>query len=59
MKIYPMDDDRIKRLELGSKAKVLLDLYLENPKKYNAEFVVEQLLNEYEKQGFERDNAQA
>lgn len=59
MKMYPMDDDRIKRLELGSKAKVLLDLYLENPKKYNSEFVIEQLLNEYEKQGFERDDAQA
>lgn len=58
MKIYPMDDDRIKRLELGSKAKVLLDLYLENPKKFHAEFVLEQLLNEYEKQGFERDDAQ-
>ena len=50
MKIYPMDDDRIKRLELGSKAKVLLDLYLENPKKFHAEFVLEQLLKEYEKQ---------
>jgi hypothetical protein len=47
--IYPINDKGKKRLELGERAKVLLDLHLENPKKYDSEFVLNYLLNQYEK----------
>jgi hypothetical protein len=35
--IYPMNEKGKKRLELGERAKVLLDLHLENPEKYDSE----------------------
>lgn len=46
-----------KRYELGYRAKVLLDLHLENPKEFNAEFVLNKLFELYEK--FELDKEKA
>lgn len=37
---------------LGERAKVLLDLHLESPKKFTAEMILEELFKEYERQGF-------
>lgn len=38
--------------ELGFNAKVLLDLHLENPSKWDAEKILENLFKQYEKLGF-------
>lgn len=53
LKQYPMSDGDLKRLEIGYRAKVLLDLHLEDPKGYPAEFILNSLFKEYEKQGFD------
>jgi len=41
---------------LGRRAKTLVDLYLLDPKAFRTEFAIEQLLDEYEKQGLEIDD---
>ena len=42
-------DREAKIQELGIKAKVLMELNLEKPKEFNAERILNELMNEYEK----------
>jgi hypothetical protein len=44
-----MSEYDLKCFELGKKAKVLLDLNLEDTKRFTAEFILEQLFNDYAK----------
>lgn len=53
MKLHPMSEGSLKRLALGELAKVLIDLHLENPKQYDAEFILDKLVSEYSKQGLD------
>ncbi|MEW4223162.1 hypothetical protein [Rossellomorea marisflavi] len=41
-----------KIIEIGTKAKVLIDLHLENPVEFSPEYVLEKLLCAYTKLGF-------
>ncbi|QFT88082.1 hypothetical protein FIU87_05475 [Bacillus sp. THAF10] len=49
-KSFNLDDGSRKRLALGEITKVCIDLYLENPKRFNTEFLVEEIIKEYSKQ---------
>jgi hypothetical protein len=52
VKPWLMTDDEFKELDLGKRAKILIDLHLENPEKFSKEFILDQLFKQYEKQGF-------
>lgn len=46
-----------KRLELGNRAKILLDLHLDNPKDFSSDFILDKLIELYEH--FELDKEKA
>ncbi|MGF2617768.1 hypothetical protein ACQUWN_19495 [Rossellomorea aquimaris] len=48
-----LSDSDKKELEMGHWARVLVDLHLEKPKKFDAETVLNELCKHYEKIGFE------
>lgn len=52
MEPYLMTDEDLKALELGRRTKILIELNLENPEKFSKEFILDQIFNAYEKQGF-------
>ena len=45
--------DLQKHQKLGLTAKVLMELHLKDPKRFNAEHILDQLRNEYERLGLE------
>lgn len=53
---FMISPHQYKEMELGHYAKVLVDLHLENPKKFDAKTVLDRLINEYEKRKFEEKN---
>jgi hypothetical protein len=53
LKNYPMSEYDLKVFELGKRAKVLLDLHIENPKRFNADAILDHLFMEYEKHKFD------
>jgi hypothetical protein len=54
MKLYPVSEEGLKKSELGELAKVLIDLHLEDPKKFDAEMILTKLVDKYSALGFER-----
>lgn len=45
-----------KRLDFGSKVKVFIQLYLENPREFNQNRVFDLILDEYEKKNFDLED---
>jgi L-rhamnose isomerase len=57
MKAHPISEAGLKKQELGELAMVLIDLHLEEPKKFNAELILQKLIDKYAALGFERIDA--
>jgi hypothetical protein len=41
--------------DIGMRAKVLMDLHLENPKEFNAERILDEIMNLYENLGLDQE----
>jgi hypothetical protein len=49
----PISEEGLKKLDLGELARVLIDLHLEDPKKFNSEMILTKLVDKYSALGFE------
>ncbi|WP_223592486.1 hypothetical protein [Neobacillus bataviensis] len=46
---YPLSEKKLKQLSLGTVTKKLFDLHVKDPKRYNAEFILNELFIYYSK----------